>query len=529
MNRVSIAMLCAALLLSGCADDHAHDADHDHAGHDHAGQAAHHAGHDAGVESITHFSDRTELFVEFPRLVAGEAAMFVAHVSRLSDFRALAAGQLGVRLSGGGQPDEVWQVEAPAEPGIFRAAAAPRHAGERELSVTIRSPEFSVVHELGPVTVHADRRAAAAEPAGHADAGIVFGKEQQWKADFATTEVITRPMRAALDATASVRARPDGEAQVSALMDGRLHAAGDFPRLGQRVQPGQVLAWLTPRLGGETDLATLRAAHAKAQVAHALAAQELARLEGLLRQEAVPERRVLDARAALASSQAELDATRQRLGQFSGAPGAHTAGMAVRAPVGGVLAEVRVTPGAFVQAGTPLFHIVDRRRLWLELRVPEHALAALGAPAGASFQVGGVTVELDPARGGARLVAVGGVVDPVTRTVPVVFEFAPDAPGLPAHLPVGLAVAAQVYTGAVQAAVAIPVSSVVDENGVPVVYVQTGGETFERRVVRLGARAGDWVTVLEGLTPGSRVVSRGAYLVKLAASGAGEIGHGHVH
>jgi membrane fusion protein, heavy metal efflux system len=92
-----------------------------------------------------------------------------------------------------------------------------------------------------------------------------------------------------------------------------------------------------------------------------------------------------------------------------------------------------------------------------------------------------------------------------------------------------MAVQGQVFTGGAGDAVAIPASSVLDENGIATVYLQTGGESFEPRTLRLGAREGDWVQVLDGLTPGQRVVSRGAYLVKLATANTGEIGHGHAH
>ena len=51
-----------------------------------------------------------------------------------------------------------------------------------------------------------------------------------------------------------------------------------------------------------------------------------------------------------------------------------------------------------------------------------------------------------------------------------------------------------------------------------VVYVQTGGERFARRLVRTGLRDGDYVAIIEGLAPGERVVSRGAYRVHLALS-----------
>ncbi len=508
-------LLAAALTLAACgekpADGHAADT---------AAEAAH--GHGAGGEKLTHFTDRTELFVEFPRLVAGEKSAFAAHLTTLPDFRALTAAKVSVRLSGSGRPDEVFSVDGPSQPGIFRPEATPKHAGERELSIEVAAPGFRVTHELGPVTVYPDRKAAEAEPAAHDDEGIAFTKEQQWKVDFATAEAVTRPIRAAVAATGALRARPDGEALLTAAAAGQVQPAGAFPHLGQQVKKGQLLAWLVPRLGGETDLATLRAAADKARVEHELARQEQARMEALYREEAVPEKRLLAARAAAATARAEYDAARQRLGQYSGAGG----GIPVRAPVAGTLADVRVSPGGYAQEGAPLFHIVDRSKLWLELRVPESEAARLASPSGAAFRVPGEerSVEIVPGRNG-RLVAVGGVVDAATRTVPVVFEFAPPA----AQLPIGMAVKAQIFVGGARAAVAIPASSVLDEGGMPVVFVQAGGESFERRTVRLGAREGDWVEVLDGLAPGQRVVSRGAYLVKLASTGSAEIGHGHAH
>lgn len=515
MKPLTLALIFTGLLtLAACVDNAADDP---------AAAATGEAepAHGNGGEKLTHFTDRTELFVEFPQLVVGEPSAFAVHLSRLSDFRALTAGKISVRLSGDGQPDEVFSVDDPSQPGIFRPEATPKHAGERELGIEVVTPEFTVTHALGPVTVYPDRKTAEADVMAADDEGIVFTKEQQWKVDFATAEVETRPIRAVVNATGTLRARPDGEAMLTAPMAGQIQPSGTFPRLGQTVKKGQLLAYLRPRLGGESDVATLQAARSKARVEHQLANQELARLEGLYRDEAVPEKRVLDARATAALAQAELTAAQQRLGQY----GSGTGGVPLRAPVAGTLVDVRIAPGAFADDGALLFHIADRRSLWLELRVAESDVARLGSPSGAAFRLGGDarSLEIAPGKNG-RLVAVGGVVDPATRTLPVIFEFAPDT-----QLPIGMAVQAQVFAGGARDAVAIPVSSVLDEGGMTVVFVQVGGESFERQTVRLGAREGDWVEVLDGLTPGQRVVSRGAYLLKLASLQTGEIGHGHAH
>lgn len=525
MNSLTLALLLAGLLtLAGCGDKIAATP---------AEAAAQtEVDHDADGEKLTHFSDYTELFVEFPQLVVGEKSAFAAHLSRLSDFKAVTAAKVSVQLTGNGQPDEVFAVDGPSQPGIFRPAVTPKYAGERELAIEVVTPEFSVTHQLGPITVYPDHKAAEAEPVGHADAGIVFTKEQQWKVDFATAEVVTRPIRMAINATGSLRARPDGEALLTTPVAGQIQPAGSFPNLGQHVKKGQVLAWLVPRMGGETDIATLRAAASKAQVEQQLANQELTRMEGLYRDEVVPEKRVLVARAAAAASAAELTAARQRLGQYGGEVGKNGGGVPVRAPVAGTIVDVRVSPGAYAEGGALLFHIADQSRLWLELRVPESEAARLTNPGGAVFRMAGDErgIEIMSGKNG-RLIAVGGVVDAVTRTLPVVFEFTP-AKGQ--QFPIGMAVQAQVLvslsgSGGARETVAIPASSVLDEGGMAVVFVMIGGESFERRTLRLGAREGDWVEVLDGLTPGQRVVSRGAYLVKLASTGSAQIGHGHAH
>ena len=63
----------------------------------------------------------------------------------------------------------------------------------------------------------------------------------------------------------------------------------------------------------------------------------------------------------------------------------------------------------------------------------------------------------------------------------------------------------------------VPESALVDDAGRPIVFVQREGETFERRAVTLGARAGNIVQVLDGVKSGDRVVTRGAFLVRLAS------------
>lgn len=516
-RNLLVAGLVAAFALTGCADKKPSAGGHDHGAGPVAAADDH---HDEGGEKLTDFSEKTELFVEYQPLIAGQPSKFAIHLTRLADYKPLPKGKVTVVLAGGSGADEVFRIDSPTAPGIFKPAITPKASGERELTIHVESELGSQTHELGPVTVFADAKAAEASHGNHAhgEKGIPFSKEQQWKIDFATGEAVKGIARPSVVATASIKAQPDGEALLAAPAAGIVRAASAFPRVGQTVKKGQVLATLAPRLGGETDQASLNAGASKAKIALEQAQRERERMDSLFKDEAIPEKRLLEARANEKLAQAELDAAQARATQTSGG-----AGIAIRAPIDGTVADVAVTSGAFVAEGAPLFHVANTGRLWLEVRLPESDIGRLGTPTGASFTVDGFdrTFNVDGKNG--RLIAVGGVVDAATRTVPVIFEFANPANALR----LGMTAKAHVFSGTGREAVLIPASAVQDESGTQVAYVQTGGDSFERRVVQTGARDGDRVAILSGLEPGQRVVSKGAYLIRLSTSKAGPSGHAH--
>lgn len=498
--------------------------------HDHGGLVEH--GHDPGAIAVTHFTDRTELFVEYPVLAVGGESAFAAHLTRLDDFQPVAAGRLIVRLSGGGLPEEAFYVDAPSVPGIFRPVAKPANAGERRLELMLEAPDLAVTHDLGQVTVYPDPQSAAAAQPHEEAAGdeISFLKEQQWKVDFATAEVGERRLRASISATGTITARSDGEALVSAPAAGHLLPGREFPRIGMRVAQGDTLAVIAPRVAGDVDVTSLELAVQRAKSAMQLAIRERKRLADLVSQQAAPRRRLNEAESAERVARAELEAANQRLKQYqrtldSAGTGKAT-GLTVRAPIAGTLAEIRVAAGSFVQEGQAMFHIVETDRLWLEASVAEADIGRLGEPSGAWFEVEGFArpFEVDADSGG-KLVAFGNVVDPVSRTAPLVFEFINTGN----RLRVGMFAQVHIWAGESVEDTAIPVRALVDEAGQDVAYVMLGGESFERRVLRLGVREGDYVQVKSGLEPGERVVTRGAYLVRLAAASPAEAGHGHAH
>ena len=355
---------------------------------------------------------------------------------------------------------------------------------------------------------------------------VHFPREYLGKIDFRVDKAEKRSLRPSVAVNATVRAASEGDARITSSFDGRVSApSGGLPELGASVAAGDVVAYVLPRVdpGG---VAALQGDVEKAEVQLERARREVERVAELSATGALPERRLADAESDLGVAQAELQRARQRRRELDGLQsGASSGRVAIRSPIDGVVVERSLVGGSFVTAGTPLLRVIDRRTLWLEAMIPEADLPGLNNPAGAWFYTG--SDELVDLKLGenSRLVSAGEVIDKRTRTAQMIFEIEDPAQALR----VGAFVRAHIYGEDSEEVLAIPASAILDEQGMDVVFVVKSRESFERRVLKLGQRDGQFVEVLQGLQPGEDVVSRGAYFIRLAAAASEEVGHGHSH
>ena len=508
------------LLMLGACHRHAHDAD----GHDDV--HAHVPSAERPALAFTDWSEQTELFMELPALVKGQDSPCAAHVTTLAAFDPPAAGRVSVVLRGGGG-EQRFAADKPTVPGIFRPTAKPNTAGKHALSVEIAVGDVQARHELGEVMVFESVQAALKampeepEPAGR----ITFLKEQQWPIPFSTAAVTERPLSPTLRVPGRLIARPEADLTIRAPVAGRVLSLEDgFPMIGSAVAVGQTLAVLAPRLEA-ADVASLELAIQSGELEVRYAESDRKRLESLRQEGAVPERRVIEASHQESSARAALATAQRRLSQFrriETASGRGQGSLPLLSPLAGVLAEARVAPSAFVQTGAPLFRVLDTTTLWLEARVSELDVASSAGVRGASFAVPGrPTVELGP----DKLVARSPTLDARTRTQAVWFSI----DNTDHALAIGTLTEVFLSTGEPVRMLAVPESALVDDAGISVVFVQVEGEAFERRVVRTGIRDRGYIAIERGLTSGEHVVTRGAYAVKLAASGGSIPAHGHAH
>ncbi len=514
MNRFRLIMLVVAVGLPACGSSPA---------------PREHANEEISLD-VTSWTDRSELFMEYPPLVAGQSARFAVHLTRLEDFQPLTAGQPSLEfIPEAGGTATTLPGNDPSRPGAFRIEGTPPAAGRYRWALRVQAPNLTDRHDLGTVTVFPDQKSAAAAPDLHGPedpAAISYLKEQQWTNEFGTHLAEDRELRTATRVAATIEPLSGGEALVAAPAAGR-YAADALPDVGAFVRAGAVLGRLEPRLGAADDRAALQSALAEARAALDGAQAEERRTEQLLADRAIPARRVEDAKRTRTVAEARVRAAESRLAQRDetlGAGGGGASGnvFVLKAPIAGRIAGVMATLGAAYGEGAPLFKIVRTDRVELRALVPSADVAAARNTGDLAFEVPG---RADPLPLMAHHMHDAGVLDPDTHSLPLQFEV--ENPH--GQLLIGQSGSALLYHKERARVPALPKTAVLMEAGRPYVFVHVSGERFVRRYVDIATRDGDWVGLKGGVKTGERVVVRGAYEVQLASAAKGLPAEGHVH
>lgn len=449
--------------------------------------------------------------MEHPALIVGDSGKFAVHLTDLTDFAPLRSGRVTLRFvpRDGGAPLVVVQ-ETPRAPGIYGPAPTFTKAGVYDLTIIVEGAQARDSISVPDLRVYATAAEAPLETEEDAS-GIPFLKEQQWKTEgFRTSFAVTGTVAETFEVPGDVRAADGRLADVVAPTGGILEVAGvsEAPIVGQRVSKGQVLARMTPSLGESG------AVFADARARLREAEDEFERAKRLFAAEAIPERRVHEA-------EIRLTAAREALAGLGGGSLTDDGRVAIVAPIDGVISQRSLIPGARVEAGTHLFSIVESSVVWVTAHVPAAQAGRLDRRANATVIVEGATGVLRT----SRVVAVGNVIDPQTRTVPVTYELM-DRDGAAR---VGAVARVAVPTAARLEGVVVPAGAILEEDGRPFVFVQLDGERFERRGVTVESTDGLRTLVRNGLAERERVVTGATYQIKLASMSTAVPAHGHEH
>ncbi len=517
-NTILLVMLGAVLVYAGGDHDQGEDA-HDHAaeatsdhGHEHAEDTDNGQAHNDDVgesRAVTHWTDEMELFMEYPVMTANKPGRFIIHLTILDGFQPVREGAVKLSfVTNDGHSHDVVETELLRE-GIFTPTVELHDVGNYEFALVYNGPEVRDSFNISGFAVY-----ASADQIPHSEEveigdEISFLKEQQWKIPFATAESETREVKRSVWAIGDVLPSPNAYVEIVSPVDGIVHV-GESGRLalpGILVKRGATVATITPPVQGQ--------GWASSRLAFEQAKRDYERAQRLKERQAISEREF---------EQIRNDYLAMKAGFESVSGGGENGTLELHAPISGKIIEWQVSPGQRVNAGDKLMAIVDPEMVWLRVNVYENDFRTLGQPVGAYVKADGATGGWSIGESEMKVLTTGGAFDPITRTVPVLLEVSNQSNRLRVHesTPVEL------YASDGHNATAVPKSALYEDEGMDVIFVQSGGESFEKRIVQVGPHHNGWVAITRGLGPGERVVTTGGYQVKLAASSA-EIGHGHAH
>lgn len=487
---------------SSTEEDHAHAADGSHPGEE-VLQAL----------SYTLYTDKSELFVEFKPLVVGQVSKFAAHLTHLGDkFSPYKEGTVTVSLVTGENGIKN-AADAPASPGIFRLALQPTQMGTGKLIFDIKTKDFTDQIIIEGIPVYPDEKTALADqPKAETGSDISYLKEQAWKVEFSNMPVLKQTIYDVIKTTGQVQAAPGDETLVIAKSAGIVKFSGANILAGLPVSSGQALFSVS---GGDIAVDNIDAAIRTARAEQSAAKAELDRASELIKDKLITQNEFQQ--AMLRHQQSQIALT--NLSRSYGA-----GGKSAVAPSTGFIKELLVTEGQYVTAGQPLASISKNRRLMLRADVSLKDANRMGLIKQANFTIIQNKQTYSTQELNGRLLTVAKTMSNTTPYIPVHFEIDSKSGIIPGSY-------AEVYlqTTPIYNALAIPETALIEEQGVFYVYVQTAGESFQKREVKTGASDGKNIQILSGIAEGERVVDKGSYQIKLATMSGTMPAHGHEH
>ena len=463
--------------------------------------------------AYTLYTEKTELFVEFKPLVVGQTSKFASHLTVLGEnFKALTDAKITVSLIVGENGIKN-SVDAPSSPGIFRLALSPKTAGTGTLVFDIVTKDFTDKITIENVVVYADMKTALAKQPEPAETGdISYLKEQAWKVEFANQAVKKQTFNDVIKTSGQILSAPGDEMIVTAKASGVVVFSGKNTIVGSAVNSGNVLFTIT---GADMTESNINASVKDAKANYLKAKADYERSKLLVADKIVSEKDHQQVKLQFENAQTSYNTVSKNYS---------AKGQNVLSPMSGFVKNVLVTEGQFVPSGTPLATISKNKRLLVQANVSQNYFSRLSSITSANFKTPQSDVVYNTTALNGRIVSYGKSASASTPFIPVTFEI--DNAG---QLVSGSIIEIYLKSSTIADTLVVPISALIEEQGIFYVYVQIGGESFQKREVKLGASDGLNLQVLSGIVENERVVTKGGYQIKLSSASGALPAHGHEH
>lgn len=345
----------------------------------------------------------------------------------------------------------------------------------------------------------------------HADE-YLFTKEQASKVRFEVSKARYTKLGGVVKTTGILRSAMHDEIIISANTDG-------FVKFNREFYPGSVVGKtesLCVISGKNLSNNNIGLKYREAEVNFEKTGKDFERSEKLYQEKLISEKDYLNVKGEYLNAKIIFENLDR---QYS------DQGQIVSSAIEGMVKSIQVENGSYVESGDAIMTIAQNKRYVLEAHVQQqylHYLQKLNT-ANIADPATGEKFNLKDLNG--KIASVGQAVNENNYLIPVTLEFDANKHFLPGNI-----VDLWLVSDADAEKLTIPLSALMEEQGVYYVFRRHTDEIFDKLVVETGVNDGFNVEVKKGISAGDLIVTEGAVMIKLAKATGGLDPHsGHVH
>jgi RND family efflux transporter MFP subunit len=337
---------------------------------------------------------------------------------------------------------------------------------------------------------------------------ISFTKEQAEAIGLQVETVTAGVFTQVIKVSGQIQTSQGDEATVAATSNGIVSFVNPSITEGTAVRAGETLVSISTKNILEGDPV------AKSKISYEAAQKEFQRAEELVKDKIISAKEYEQTRLRYETAKTVYETQSANV---------TTNGVKVTSPINGFVKNRLIRQGDYVSVGQAIVTVAQNRRLQLRAEVPENYFKYLKNVGSANFKPAydDTVYRLSDLNG--RLLSFGKTSGSESFYIPVTFEFDNVGDIIPGSY-------TEVYLLSIPQnnVISIPVSAITEEQDLFFVYLQLDEEGYKKQEVTPGQSDGKRVAILSGLNAGDKVVTKGVYQVKLAATSS-VMPEGHSH
>ncbi len=512
--KIKIFIIISLLYFNLSCHEHSHD---EHGSDEHKHNEKDENSHKHDETEIPEFSynkfgEKLELFFESKVFVVGETSKIIAHFNGLIKFKPVTKGKLKVSLINQNNNFSITS-EKPTRTGIYIVNLKPKKAGMYKLVFQYTKDSLTESIEIGNIRVFADNHEAIHEFVETSNPfEISYLKEQMWKTDFETQELKLQDYHQTIKTIGEILPAQGEKRIISSKTTGMVLFSARNIVVGKPVRAGREIFVISSNVIGNENI---NVTYEKLKNEYEQCKKLYDRHKKLTAEKIISNETLNETRKEFISDS---------ISYFNFLSSFSRKGVSISSQISGFIQTIFVGEGQYVATGQALAIVSANQKMMIRADVPLKYYNKVHSVNSAIFNIPFTNKTISSEQLNGKIISVSSSVQSAGKYIPIFFEVQNNG-----SLIEGAFIECFLKTSIITNQIVVPKSALIEELGTYYVYIQTNGESFVKREVKIGTSDGINIQIIVGLIPKERIVIKGTMQIKLASLSKGMDDHGHSH